>query len=132
MVKTFKNLIECLVSFECLDSKDMLRHRLFENRSWQEKEKKSKHGGLDSRDQSRSRSRTSLASRPVFKTCQDFLDGRDQLLFYLGQDFLNRDFSIETWLCRDFYRDRRDKSRLSRFLRFVETFRDLSRYLDII
>ncbi len=42
LVKTFKNLIECLVSFECLDSKDMLRHRLFENRSWQEKEKNHK------------------------------------------------------------------------------------------
>jgi len=39
-----------------------------------------KVGGLDSRDQSRSRSRTSLASRPVFKTCRDFLDARDQLL----------------------------------------------------
>ncbi len=87
---------------------------------------KSNHGGLDSRDQSRSR--TSFVSRPVFKTCQDFLDGRDRLLFYLGRDFYNRDFLVETWLCRDFRQDCRDKSRLSRFLRFVKTFRDLSRY----
>ncbi len=82
---------------------------------------KFKPGGLDSRDQSRSRSRTSLASRPVFKTCRDFLDGRDQLLFYLGQDFLNRDFLIETWLCRD-------------FIEIVETNRDIpvkSRFFEI-
>ena len=37
-------------------------------------------GGLDSRDQSRSRLRLSFVSRPVFKTC------RDRLFVYLGRD----------------------------------------------
>ncbi len=59
-------------------------------------------GGLDSRDQSRSRSRLSFVSRPVFKTC------RDRLLKNLCRDFLNRDFLVEIKMCRDFYRDRRD------------------------
>ncbi len=36
-----------------------------------------KVGGLDSRDQSRSRSRMSFVSRLTFLKCQDFLDGRD-------------------------------------------------------
>jgi hypothetical protein len=40
-------------------------------------------GGLDSRDQSRLRSRLSLVSRPTFLKCQDFLDGRDRI-FFLG------------------------------------------------
>jgi hypothetical protein len=34
-------------------------------------------GGLDSWDQSRSRSRTSFVSRLTFLNCRDFLDGRD-------------------------------------------------------
>ncbi len=37
-------------------------------------------GGLDSREQSRSRSRRLDLSRSVFKTSRDFLDGRDRLL----------------------------------------------------
>ncbi len=53
-------------------------------------------------------------------------------IFFLCQDFLNRDFSIETWLHQDFQRDCRDFQDLLRFLRFVETFQDLSRFLNII
>jgi hypothetical protein len=37
-------------------------------------------GGLNSQEQSRSRSRSLYLSKSVFKTCWDFLDGQDQLL----------------------------------------------------
>ncbi len=40
-------------------------------------------------------------------------------------------FSVEIYLRRYIYRDRQDKSRLSRFLRFVKTFWDLSRLFEI-
>ena len=50
-------------------------------------------------------------------------------IFFLCQDFLNRDFSTEIWLHQDFQRDCRDFQDL---LRFVETFQDLSRFLNII
>ncbi len=43
-------------------------------------------GGLDSWDQSRSRSRTSFVSRLTFLNCRDFLDGRDQLFFFSSED----------------------------------------------
>ncbi len=46
-----------------------------------------KHGGLDSRDQSRSRSRTSIVSRQTFENGRDYPERRDRLLFYLGRDF---------------------------------------------
>ncbi len=46
-----------------------------------------KVGGLDSRDQSRSRSRTSIVSRLTFENRRDYPSCRDQLFFYLGQDF---------------------------------------------
>ncbi len=49
----------------------------------------SKPGGLDSRDQSKSRSRLSLVSRSTFLKCQDFLDGRE-LSFFSGFSFLLR------------------------------------------
>ena len=45
--------------------------------------------------------------------------------FFIGRDFLNWDFSFETLSCHDC----QDKSRFSRF---VETFPNLSRYLNII
>ena len=48
-------------------------------------------------------SRLSITSRSTF--------------FFLGQDF-----SVEIYLRRDIYRDRRDKSRLSRFLDIIKTF----------
>ena len=44
-----------------------------------------KHGGLDSRDQSRSR--TSFVSRLTFLICQDYPSRRDRLFFFLSQDF---------------------------------------------
>ncbi len=65
--------------------------------------------------------------RPTFLKCQDYPSRQDQLLFFLGWDF-----SIETWLRRDLFRDCQVKLRLSRFLRFVKTFQDLSRYHNII
>ncbi len=69
-------------------------------------------GGLDSRDQSRSRSRTSLASRLTFLKCRDFLDCRDRLSASVEIESLDRDknknqdkqrlYSIEiVKICRD-------------------------------
>ncbi len=60
-------------------------------------------GGLDVRDQSRSRSRTSIASRLTFENRQDYSSRRDRFLFYLC-----RDFFVEIKMCRDFYRDHRE------------------------
>jgi hypothetical protein len=53
-------------------------------------------------------------------------------IFFLCQDFLNSEFSIQTWLHQDFHRDCQDFQDLLKFLRFVETFQDLSRFLNII
>ena len=71
-------------------------------------------GGLDSRDQSRSRSRsrTSLASRLTFLKCRDFLDSRDVSFWNVEIESLDRDknknrdklrlYSIEiVEICRD-------------------------------
>ncbi len=63
-----------------------------------------KVGGLDSQDQSRSRSRTSLASRPVFKTC------RDQL-FEMSRSRLSIETKIKIETNRDFI-----AQKLSRFV----------------
>ncbi len=49
--------------------------------------KNCKPGGLDVRDQSRSRSRTSIASRLTFENRRDYPSRRDQLLLFLGRDF---------------------------------------------
>jgi hypothetical protein len=46
-----------------------------------------KHGGLDVRDQSRARSRTSIVLRLTFENGRDYPSRRDRLLFYLGRDF---------------------------------------------
>jgi hypothetical protein len=98
------------------------------------KRKISNHGGLDSRDQSRSRSRTSYVSRLTFLNCRDFLDGRDQLFFsrsrFLKSRFFSRDFDASRFLSRlsrhvEIVKICRDTSRFSRFVetqsRFVET-----------
>ncbi len=78
---------------------------------------RSKHGGLDSRDQSRSRSRMSSVSRTIFFfSVEIFKIEIFQSRFILVEIFIE---IIET-------------NRDSRFSRFVETFQDLSRYLDII
>ncbi len=88
--------------------------------SYDETRNKHKVGGLDSQDQSRSRSRTSIVSRLTFENCRDYPSFRDQLFFISVEIFQSRFFS------RDF-----DASRfLSRLLRFAKTrrdFRDLSR-----
>jgi hypothetical protein len=87
----------------------------------------SKVGGLDSRDQSRSRSRMSFMSRLTFLKCRDFLDGGDQLFFswsrFLKSRFFNQDLAASRFL-----------SRSSRLIETVETYQDcqdfshLSRY----
>ena len=69
-------------------------------------------GGLDSRDQSRSRSRTSLASRLTFLKCRENLDCWDRLSASVEIESLDRDknknwdksrlYSIEiVEICRD-------------------------------
>ena len=93
-----------------------------------------KFGGLDSQDLSRSRSRTSLVSRPTFLKCRDYPSRRDQLFFFSIEIFKVEIFQSRL-ICIEIYIeiveinwDCRDKSRLSRFF---EIYRDLSRFLDI-
>ncbi len=83
-----------------------------------------KVGGLDSRDQSRSRSRTSFVSRLTFENCRDYPSCR-------GQNFLSsvEIFKIETFQSRlgcveiiETYRDYRDKSRKQCFFQIIEIF----------
>jgi len=76
-----------------------------------ERREMSKHGGLDSRDQSRSR--TSLASRLTFLKCRDFLDCRDRLSASVEIESLDRDKNKN-----------RDKSRLYS-IEIVEICRDV-------
>ncbi len=64
-------------------------------------QQKINHGGLDSWDQLRSRSRTSLASRLTFLKCRDFLDSRDVGFWTVSIKSLDRDKNKN-----------RDKSRL--------------------
>jgi hypothetical protein len=78
-----------------------------------------KVGGLDSRDQSRSR--TSYVSRRTFLNCRDFLDGRDQLFFFSVEIFKIEIFQSRLW-------------RVEIFVEIVETRRDcqdLSRHVEI-
>ncbi len=78
-------------------------------------------GGLDVRDQSRSRSRTSITSRLTFENGRDYPSRLDQLFFFSRSRFLkSRLFS------RDFVASR-FLSRLSRFVKIVEICQDLSR-----
>ena len=84
-----------------------------------------KVGGLDSQDQSRSRSRLSLVSRPTFETCQDYPSCQDWKFF--SQDFkfflkinldLDREFLVWTLM-----------SRLNQKILTVETnFLEVSRF----
>ncbi len=83
--------------------------------------------GLDSRDQSRSRSRMSFVLRLAFLKCQDFLDGRDWLCFswskFFKLRFFNWDLSLSRYL-----------SRLSRRIEIVEICQDalrLSRFVEM-
>jgi hypothetical protein len=90
----------------------------------------SKVGGLDSRDQSRSRSRMSFVSRLTFENRRECPSCWDQLFFsrsrFLKPRFFNRDLSLSRYL-----------SRWSRYIetietiKIVETFQNLLRFLDI-
>ncbi len=78
-------------------------------------------GGLDSRDQSRSRSRTSIVSRLTFENRQDYPSCRDQLFFILVKIFKIEIF--QSRLCL-----------VEIFVEIVETCRDcrdLSRRVEI-
>ncbi len=87
---------------------------------------KSKPGGLDSWDQSRSRLRLFFVSSLTFFKCQDFLDGRDHPFFFSVEIFKIETFQsrlgcvkifIETVeICRDF----------QDLLRLFEIYRDIS------
>jgi len=63
-----------------------------------------KPGGLNSRDQSRSRSRTSLVLRPTFLKCQDYPSRRDRLFFsrssFSKLRFFNQNLSLSRYLSR--------------------------------
>ncbi len=89
---------------------------------------KGKHGGLDSRDQSRSRSRTSIVSRLTFENGRDYPSRQDQF-FFISVEI----FKIETFQSRfrcvkifieivETNQDFRDKSRFSRYLKVIEIF----------
>ncbi len=83
---------------------------------------KIKPGGLDSQDQSRSRSRTSLVSRLTFLKCRDYPSRQDQLFFFSVEIF-----KIETFQLR--------LGCVEIFIEIVETnqdFQDLSRLLRLI
>ena len=88
-----------------------MKFLVLEEKNW----KKFKVGGLDSRDQSRSRSRMSFLSRLTFLKCRDFLDGRDRP-FFLGWDF-----KIETF-----------QSRLGCVKIFIETVKIFKIYQDFL
>ncbi len=84
-------------------------------------------GALDSRDQSRSRSRTSFVSRLTFLNCQDFLDGRDQLFFFSVEIFKIMIFQSRLWRVKIFVEiveTRRDCRDLSRRMEIFEICRD--------
>jgi hypothetical protein len=84
----------------------------------------SKPGGLDSRDESRSRLRFLDLSRQTFKTCQDFLDGRDKLFFVLVLIFKIETFQLRLCLVKIFVK----------IVEIVETnqdCQDLSRRIEI-
>jgi hypothetical protein len=59
-----------------------------------------KHGGLDSRDQSRSRSRTSFMSRLIFENRRECPSCWDQLFFFSVEIFKIEIFKIETFQSR--------------------------------
>ncbi len=88
-------------------------------------------GGLDSRDQSRSRLRLSFVSRLTFEN-REYPSCQDQLFFswlrFLKLRFFGQDLSLSRYL----FRDCRDKSRLSRFIETFEIYQEFSRFLDII
>ena len=112
--------------------------------------KRSKHGGLDTLDQSRSRSRTSFVSRLTFENRREYPSRRDQLFFFSVkilkiEIFQSRFIFVEIFIeivetnrdCQDF----RDLSRLfeifeiccnfSRFIKISRHYWDFLRYFRI-
>jgi hypothetical protein len=86
-----------------------------------------KHGGLDSRDQSRSRSRMSFVSRLTFENRRECPSCWDQLFFFSVKIFKIETFQLRLWCIEIFVEIVeicRDALRLSRFVetqsRFVE------------
>jgi hypothetical protein len=75
-------------------------------------------GGLDSRDQSRSRSRTSFVSRLTFLKCQNYPSHRDQLFFFSVEIF-----EIEIFQSRFIF--------VEIFIEMVETNRDCQDFQDL-
>jgi hypothetical protein len=67
-----------------------------------------KLGVLDSRDQTRSRSKCRDLSRPTLETCRDYPYCRDKIFFVSVEIFKIETFPIETRSCRDFCRDCQD------------------------
>ncbi len=88
----------------------------------------SKVGGLDGRDQSRSRSRTSIVSRLTFENRRDYPSCRDQLFFisveiFKIEIFQSRFNFVEIFIeIVEIHRDYRDKSRLSRHFEIYQHF----------
>ncbi len=77
----------------------------------------SKPGGLNSRDQLRSRFLD--LSRRAFKTCQDFLDCQDKLFFSLSRFKKKKNFQSQLW-------------RVKIFVEIVETHQDLLRHRSFV
>jgi hypothetical protein len=70
-------------------------------------------------------------SRLTFENRRDYPSCPDQLFFSPSRFFKSR-FLVEVYLRRDIYQDRRDKSRLSRFIETFKIHREFLRFLDII
>jgi hypothetical protein len=80
----------------------------------------SKLGGLDVRDQSRSRSRTSIASRLTFENGRDYPSRRDQLFFsrsrFLKSRLFSRDFVALRFLSRFVEKSQRENTKIHALL----------------
>jgi hypothetical protein len=97
-------------------------------------------GGLHSREQSRSRSRTSIVSRLTFENSRDYPSRRDQFFFISVEIFKIKTFQSR-FRCVEIFieivetsQDFRDKSRLSRQIEIIETnrdYQDFSRFIEI-
>ncbi len=91
-----------------------------------------KHGGLNSRDQSRSRSRTSFMSRLIFENRRECPSCWDQLFFFSVEIFKIEIFKIETWLRQDFHQDCRDFWDLLRLFKIYQNILILSRLFEVL
>jgi hypothetical protein len=96
-----------------------------------------KHGGLDSRDQSRSRSKTSFVSRLTFEKCRECPSCQDQLFFFSVEifkikTFQSRLFRVEIFSTVKTHSLTTSRSRLSIKTNrdYVETNRDPHAYFS--